>query len=149
MAKTETTNDRISGTGVKISVQRLKDPKAVRAAIREFDELGRTAFLSKYGFAKAREYMVRESATGNMYDSKAIFGAAYGYAFPDEGPLPHIAFSGGESTVARVLSDLGFEVIRIGQDWSREEVEHTVRDYFDMLIREAAGEPYSKSDHNA
>jgi hypothetical protein len=149
MAKIETTNDRISSTGAKTSVQRLKDPKAVQTAIREFDQLGRTVFLSKYGFGKAREYMVRESTTGNMYDSKAIVGAAYGYAFPDEGPLPHVAFSGGESTVARVLSDLGFEVVRIGQDWSREEVELTVRDYFDMLIRETAGEPYSKSEHNA
>jgi hypothetical protein len=36
-----------------------------------------------------------------------------------------------------------------GQDWTREEVEATVADYFDMFRRVLMREPYSKSVHNA
>jgi hypothetical protein len=32
--------------------------------------------------------------------------------------------------------------------WSREEVEATVADYFDMLSKELCGEPYNKAEHN-
>jgi hypothetical protein len=42
-------------------------------------------------------------------------------------------FSGGEATLEHLLGTLGFEVVRIGQDWSREEAEATVHDYFQML----------------
>ncbi|MBA3353741.1 MAG: DUF3883 domain-containing protein [Blastocatellia bacterium] len=35
-----------------------------------------------------------------------------------------------------------------GTDWSRSEVEATVRDYFDMLARELSGEPFNKAEHN-
>jgi hypothetical protein len=33
-------------------------------------------------------------------------------------------------------------------DWSREEVEATVSDYFDMLTKELRAEPFNKADHN-
>lgn len=132
-----------------MGIQKLKDPHAVKLALDEFDQLGRTAFLEKYGFGRSREYMLRDPVTGNLYDSKAIVGAAYGYAFPDEGPLGADSFSGGEATVERVLTDLDFEVVRVGQEWSRAEVEATVRDYFQMLASEAGNVPYSKSEHNA
>lgn len=46
-----------------------------------------------------------------LYDSKAIVGAAFGYQFPDRGPLDAAAFSGGEATVKRKLEELGFEVV--------------------------------------
>lgn len=93
-----------------MSIRKLKDRQAVLTALREFDTLGRTGFLEKYGFGKSREYMLRDAETGNLYDSKAIVGAAYGYAFPDEGPFGPEDFSGGEATVERVLSSLDFEV---------------------------------------
>jgi hypothetical protein len=32
-------------------------------------------------------------------------------------------------------------------DWSREEVEATVADYFAMLVAELAGVPYNKAAH--
>jgi len=131
-----------------MSLAKLQSRSAVEAAIAEFDRVGRVYFLEKYGFGKSREYMLRDPATGKLYDSKAIVGAAYGYAFPDEGPLKAADFSGGEATVERLLADLGFQVIRVGQDWTAEEVEATVRDYFEMLRKEAAGQPYSKSEHN-
>ena len=113
----------------------------VEAAIAEFDRVGRAYFLEKYGFGKSREYMLRDPTSGKLYDSKAIVGAAYGYAFPDEGALKATDFSGGEATVERLLTDLGFQVVRVGQDWTADEVEATVRDYFGMLRKEAAGQP--------
>lgn len=131
-----------------MSIHNLKDPRAVVAAIREYDLLGRTAFLEKYGFGKSREYMLRDASSGKIYDSKAIVGAAYGYAFPGNGPLRPEDFSGGEATVERVLSKLNFEVVRIGLDWSQGEVDLIVRDYFEMLATESAGKIYSKSEHN-
>jgi Protein NO VEIN, C-terminal len=33
-------------------------------------------------------------------------------------------------------------------DWSREEVEAAVADYFDMLAKELSGVPYNKAEHN-
>src|ERR1044071_5962183 len=33
-------------------------------------------------------------------------------------------------------------------DWSREEVEATVADYFDMLAKDFSGIPYNKAEHN-
>ena len=35
-----------------------------------------------------------------------------------------------------------------GDDWSRDEVEATVADYFDMLARELAGLPVNKTERN-
>ncbi len=34
-----------------------------------------------------------------------------------------------------------------GSDWTPEEIEAVVRDYFDMLLHELRGEPYSKTEH--
>ena len=86
----------------------VSDPDSVRSAISEFDEIGQTAFLKKYGFGKARNYHV--VVAGKRYDSKAIFGAAHGYQFPDLGPLNWKQFSGGALTVERALSEMGFVV---------------------------------------
>lgn len=129
-----------------MSLSELTDPEAVRQAVAEFDRVGRVAFLQRYGFGKARDYLLRES--GRSYDSKAIVGAAFGYQFPDRGPLKPADFNGGENTVQRKLEDLGFTVERIGETWSRPEVERTVEDYLDMLALEARGTPFNKSAHN-
>ncbi len=131
-----------------MSIQNIRDPAAIHAAMAEYDRVGRTYFLEKYGFGKAREYMLRDPATGRLYDSKAIVGAAHGYAFPDHGHLTAADFSGGEATVEHLLSALGFEVVRIGQDWTHDEVEATVRDYFEMLRFEATGQSFNKAEHN-
>jgi hypothetical protein len=92
----------------------LTSPHAVRQALEEFEQLGRSAFLTKYGFGQAREYFVRSD--GKMYDSKAVVGAAYGYQYPDRGPLKAIDFSGGEATVQAKLEELGFEVVVVGNE---------------------------------
>lgn len=36
----------------------------------------------------------------------------------------------------------------MANDWSREEVEATVSDYFDMLAMELRGQPFNKAEHN-
>ena len=83
----------------------LSDRQAVLDAITEYDKLGREAFLDKYGYGSAKEYFLRFQ--GNYYDSKAIFGVACGYQYPDQGPLRNDEFSGGRP-VETTLGELGF-----------------------------------------
>lgn len=127
---------------------RLTSAIAVQMAIDEFVRVGRTAFLTRYGFGRSRDFMVRDSKTDMLCDSKAIIGAAYGYQYPDEGPLTPADFSGGEATVVPKLQGLGFLVIRIGEDWTEDEVRATVVSYFEMLRHEAEGTPYVKTAFN-
>ncbi|KVD82466.1 hypothetical protein WS62_22735 [Burkholderia sp. ABCPW 14] len=107
----------------------VNDPDAVRRAVQEFDELVRDAFLQKYGFGRARDYFLL--VEGKRYDSKAIFGAAHGYQFPDLGPLHWKQFSGGALTVERLLERMGFVVVgprrALDEDLTiaREEVERS------------------------
>lgn len=93
-----------------MSLGDLSSEMAVRAAVEEFDDLGRDGFLEKYGFGKAQGYFLR--VEGTEYDSKAIVAAAHGVQFPDAGPLVASEFSGGEKTVATKLEALGFEVVK-------------------------------------
>jgi MrcB-like, N-terminal domain len=92
-----------------MSIRELTSREAVEAALDEFDELGREAFLSKYGFGHARRYFVRRE--GKYYDSKAIAGAAYGFQYPDRGHMPNTEFSGGEHDAKARLDALGFDVV--------------------------------------
>jgi hypothetical protein len=131
-----------------MTIDRLTNVAAVQAAVAEFDRVGRTAFLAKYGFGRAREFMLR-MPSGALHDSKAIVGAALGYQYPDQGPLSAGEFSGGEATVERKLRDLGFDVVRVGDPWSRLEVELAVADYFQMLEFEARDEAFNKAERNA
>ena len=86
----------------------LTSRTAVLNAIAEFDDLGREAFLEKYGYGPARRYFLEYNS--RQYDSKAIVGVAYGHQHPDRGPLENSQFSGGERTVQRKLEDLGFSL---------------------------------------
>jgi Domain of unknown function (DUF3883) len=128
---------------------RLQSPIAVQTALDEFTKLGRTVFLQNYGFGKSRDFMVRNPANGELCDSKAIIGASYGFQYPAEGPLKAADFSGGEATVVPKLQSLGFEVVRIGEDWTPREVSATVVAYFEMLLLEARQEKYNKTERNA
>ncbi len=38
--------------------------------------------------------------------------------------------------------------VQMPDDWSREEVEATVSDYFDMLAKELRGEEFNKAERN-
>lgn len=91
-----------------MGLSELSSRDAVLAAIKEFDELGREAFLKKYGFGPAHHVFVEHGT--QHYDSKAIAGVAYRNQFPDRGPLRSDEFSGGEETVGHALEQLGFEV---------------------------------------
>ena len=81
--------------------------EAVLAALAEHDELGQDQFLEKYGFDRARLYVLVHD--GKPYDSKAIVGAAHGF-LPGQKPLAARQFSGGEATVGRLLRERGFTV---------------------------------------
>lgn len=129
-------------------LSRLRSPAAVQAALDQFESLGRTAFLALYGFGRSRDFLVRNPQTGNLCDSKAVVGAAYGFEHPEEGPLTHDEFSGGEATVVPRLQTLGFEVGKVGEDWTLQEVTATVASYFEMLRLEALQRQYKKSEFN-
>ena len=126
----------------------LSDPAAVIAAMRECDAIGRTAFLKKYGFGKSKDYMVFDSETGTLYDSKALAGVAHGHQFPVEGVLKPSQFSGGEATVESKMKALGFDVVHIGENWTASEVAAVVLDYFEMLASERSRADYNKAQHN-
>jgi len=81
--------------------------ETVRQSIAEFDRLGRDAFLSTYGFGKARGYFLMHK--GQPYDSKAIAGVAHQY-LPGQRALTADKFSGGENDAAGRLRDLGFDI---------------------------------------
>ncbi|GAA4186539.1 hypothetical protein GCM10022252_18680 [Streptosporangium oxazolinicum] len=95
----------------------------VLAAITEFDQLGRDAFLKLYGYRPAIGYFLVHD--GRRYDSKAIAGVAHRGV--DGRPLRPGEFSGGNATVARVLGDLGFEVTKPGQDAEVPALEDLLR----------------------
>jgi 5-methylcytosine-specific restriction protein A len=111
-----------------MKLTRLTDPSAVDAALREFDALGRVAFLKKYGFGNARSYFVKRD--GVRYDSKAIAGAAVGFQHPGTGALRPSDFSGGEATVAATLRALGYDVERVKDlsPWTGKSPEDLKRD---------------------
>ena len=50
----------------------------VLQTIAEFDQLGRDAFLNRYGFGQSRSYFLVHN--GRYYDSKAIAGVAHRFA---------------------------------------------------------------------
>lgn len=87
----------------------LSNPRAVIAAVEEFDQLGREAFLKRYGFKPARSYFLEHE--GRFYDSKAIAGVAHGYQHGER--LEGRDFVGGEATVRRKLEKLGFTIRKI------------------------------------
>ncbi|MFH8249477.1 hypothetical protein ACH3VR_03795 [Microbacterium sp. B2969] len=87
----------------------LTDRSAVEQALAEFDRIGRDAFLHKYGFGAAREYML--VTDGGFYDSKAIFGVAYGYQHGR--CLGADEFSGGRAGAAGRLAELGYSITGI------------------------------------
>jgi hypothetical protein len=79
----------------------------VLAAIDEHDRLGAKEFLRRYGFGRARTYVLWHN--GQEYASKAVLGVAYLRA--SGGPAGSEDFSGGEAGAAKVLREMGFDVV--------------------------------------
>lgn len=104
-----------------VSYSALTDRSAVDAAIAACDRLGRTAFLEKHGFGEAATYFL--VTDDGRYDSKAIFGVAYGIQHGT--PLGNDEFSGGREAAAGRLSELGYTIDGIDAESSRT--------YFDSL----------------
>ncbi|MFL1901040.1 HNH endonuclease [Streptomyces tauricus] len=93
--------------------------ESVLKAVVEHDELGRDAFLSKYGFGEARSYVLMYEGRG--YDSKAIAGVAHEWA--QGRALGPGEFSGGKDHAAAWLKRLGFQVRAVkNPDWARDEI---------------------------
>lgn len=94
-------------------------PESVLKALTEHDELGREAFLAKYGFGEAQSYVVIYN--GREYDSKAIAGVAHRW---DHGrALAPREFSGGKDHAVAWLKRAGFQIRAIkNPDWARDEI---------------------------
>lgn len=109
-------------------------------ALEECDRLGRDAFLSAYGFRRARSYLLVHD--GRHYDSKAIVGAAHGF-LPGERPLPPNAkgFSGGADHAARFLGRLGFDVVVDGLAPGELAADELIRRLTHLKVNRAAGRP--------
>jgi hypothetical protein len=116
-----------------MALTELTDRAAVLSAMQEYDAVGQAAFLEKYGYAPARRFQLIHN--GKSYESKAIAGVAFKYQFPDRGPLHHSEFSGGESSVVRLLEGLGFKVQKSGKQGDPTETTITAEDV--QLIRQS------------
>lgn len=91
----------------------------VLAAIKEFDRLGREAFLKSTGFGRSRAYYL--DYEGRLYDSKAIVGYAHGVSTGT--PWGPKDLRGRDKTVAQRLESLGFTVAFLpNPDWTRDEI---------------------------
>ncbi len=96
---------------------------AVRQALAECDEIGREAFLHRYGFGEPRSYFIEHN--GLRYPAKAIMGAAHGYARPDLGPLQHAELKHSKLRVREPLKKWGFTVVNTAArnpTWRRDEL---------------------------
>jgi 5-methylcytosine-specific restriction protein A len=94
--------------------------EAVLKAIEEYDALGQPAFLRRYKFDRARQYVLVHD--GKRYDSKAIVGVAHRF-LSGKTALAADEFSGGKATVGHLLASLGFNV----EDGAEEPVGTLVR----------------------
>ncbi|MDE0128112.1 MAG: AAA family ATPase [Gammaproteobacteria bacterium] len=82
--------------------------EAVLRAIEEFDKIGRSAFLRKYGRRGSNSYWIKHK--GNHYDLKATWGAAHVHAGIAQ---PHRSLGTGQNSiqVKAQLERLGFAVV--------------------------------------
>jgi hypothetical protein len=108
--------------------------EAVLKAVEEFRVLGQDTFLEKHGFGKSTRYLLR--IDGEDFDSKAIVGAAHGYALPELGPLANSDFSGGKDAAAGVLERLGFQIfqkeVSTKRIWTLDELSPAQQEHYDV-----------------
>jgi hypothetical protein len=83
------------------------DVPAVLKAINECRDIGAEAFRRRYGFRRARTYVL--TFEGEPFDSKAIMEAAHRHVTGQ--PLTPTMFRGGERTVVSRFRELGFSVV--------------------------------------
>ena len=115
--------------------------EAVLRTIAEHDNLGKEAFLERYGYGEALTYFLVHD--GKQYASKAIYGVAHKHIAVDGSPLRSTDFSGGEAQVAQKLDALGFTVHRPNRNppWNRDELILAL----DLYMRNPASPPGKSS----
>ena len=86
----------------------IEGKEPVLKAMAEYDRVGREKFLAKYGFKPSTKFFVRYKR--RLYDVKALAGAAWGYAFPKQGPKASADFSSGKPLLD-FDARLGLEVV--------------------------------------
>ena len=84
-------------------------------AIKECAECGEgragsKQFAQRHGYRLPTKHWLKHDE--KLYPAKAILGVAYGYAHPNEGPLPHERLGGGKETNDKLRS-LGFEIVTV------------------------------------
>lgn len=104
------------------------------AAIAEYDALGAEKFRSKYGFKRARRYVLIHA--GQSYDSKAVMDVAHRYAHGEA--LDTAQLSDGDSAGVHLLSALGFDV----RD-KRMEVRSDAERIFGEIAGVSEGKPFA------
>jgi hypothetical protein len=85
----------------------LVDRSHVLRALGEYDSLGDREFLRRYGFRRSVACTLWHR--GREYDARAVLGVACMYATGT--PATPAELSGGTDGAAKVLSDLGFDVV--------------------------------------
>jgi 5-methylcytosine-specific restriction protein B len=113
--------------------EEITDPEAVERALAEFDEIGRAAFLAKYRVGRAQRYVIQRD--GKTYDAKAILCAAFGYEYPERGPLTADQIESSRGSVEVPLSRLGFTVGTIN-DYQPDELD--LRVSFEAVLDDLA-----------
>jgi 5-methylcytosine-specific restriction protein A len=113
----------------------LTDRKHVQDAIDEFDELGREAFIEKYGGRKSLSFFLVHKE--RLYDSKPIVASALTRQLQSHDLILCNRFSGGDATVKRALEELGLSVRKIAvadpsQRFNAGQRYHRKRDIHDV-----------------
>lgn len=90
------------------ALSELTQLSAIRRAVDEFRMLGREEFLTTYGQTPSVKYFAYVDET--YIDSKPLLSVAYGYQYPEHGPLSPYDFSGGGETL-RTLSRFGIPLV--------------------------------------
>ena len=102
-----------------MAISEINKPESVIQAVKEFDLIGRDAFLSKYGFSPSKVYFLK--LKDKEYDSKAILGAAH--LIETGKSIEPSEFSGGEPTV-RKFNQLGFSITTKLPDYTKLKKSH-------------------------
>jgi hypothetical protein len=92
-----------------VDIREVSSSDAVCRSLATFDQIGREAFLLRYGFGHAREWYVARDHY--HYDAKAVLGVAHHYQFPDPTLRHPNRFKSGQATVNKKLRELGFRVV--------------------------------------
>jgi hypothetical protein len=92
-----------------LALAELTSPQAVEQALDEFDQLGRDAFLEKYGFGRARRYFIRRD--GSTTTRRLLREPPSASSIQSEAPLRSNEFTGGEHGAKAKLEELGFDVV--------------------------------------